>query len=222
MASHSKLSAEDLHMLPFTGSADDIQPSPIRDEVAKKFTGKSEEEPSCGGIICRTDNHHVGMIPNKVTIYTIFKGNPDYKLAILTFFSEWDKLGPIEKRKLRGKTLQLSLSIELQYLNESINHNAGVGVYGMLNGGSKRRTTPLYNISHPLPKNEVWKLVNLHGGFGKKEKQYTQGWTLMNEPLWNLYQKAIICYEEYRSRTNSAFLRKVGTSIEAEGCLLEL
>ncbi|KAJ8753320.1 hypothetical protein K2173_019719 [Erythroxylum novogranatense] len=278
MASHSKLSAEELHILPVTGSTDDIQPSPIHDEEKQSHTQTSVNIGSCEqneaeGHCSKQLNflrfevsqytgriHLYSCIPGvnlrpqplfenfqpeelellcshtgndtKEAVYTIFKGNPDFRLALLTFVSEWDKLRPIEKRKLRGKTLQLPLSIELRYLNESMNHNAE----GMLNGGSKRRTTPLYNISHPLPENAVWKLVNLRGGFGKKEKQYTQGWTLMNEPLCKLCQKAIMsgnaktpeyfedlfcglsCYEEYRSRTSSAFLRKELFQIEHGIC----
>lgn len=59
---------------------------------------------------------------------------------------------------------------------------------GLLKGGSKRRATPIIEISKPLPSNAVWKKVHLLTGSGKKEKEYTQGWTLTDEPLCKLCQ----------------------------------
>lgn len=58
---------------------------------------------------------------------------------------------------------------------------------GLLKGGSKKRGTSLDDISHPLPSNAVWKNVSLF--HGKKERQYLQGWTHINEPLCKLCQK---------------------------------
>uniref|UniRef100_A0A6N2LX81 Uncharacterized protein n=1 Tax=Salix viminalis TaxID=40686 RepID=A0A6N2LX81_SALVM len=46
---------------------------------------------------------------------------------------------------------------------------------GLLKGGSKRRCTPLGEISHPLPSNAILKKVHLSSSYGQKEKQYTQG-----------------------------------------------
>ncbi|KAJ4841441.1 hypothetical protein Tsubulata_009085 [Turnera subulata] len=148
--------------------------------------------------------------------------NPAYRAALLAFLHEWNSLRPVDKRKLREKTLQLPLSVELCCLNESVNHNSR----GVLKNGSKRRTTPLYEISHPLPSNAVLKMVHLSFGHGKKEKQFAQGWTLLDEPLCKLCQTpcmgknakmpeyfedlfcSLDCYEEYRIRTSSRFLRQ--------------
>lgn len=54
------------------------------------------------------------------------KVNPAYRHALLAFINEWNKLRPIERRKLVGKSLQLPLDIELSYLNENINHSTEV------------------------------------------------------------------------------------------------
>ncbi|XP_023516624.1 DNA annealing helicase and endonuclease ZRANB3 [Cucurbita pepo subsp. pepo] len=145
-----------------------------------------------------------------------------YKLALQEFLSEWRKLRPIEQRKLYGKPLQLPLDIELCYLKESINHNAD----GVLKGKSLRRTTPIDDISRPLPSSAVWKLVQLCCGSGKRKKEYSQGWTLTDEPLCKLCQTPcqginaktpeyfedlfcnLGCYEEYRVRISSTSLRR--------------
>ncbi|KAE8731957.1 hypothetical protein F3Y22_tig00002338pilonHSYRG00223 [Hibiscus syriacus] len=159
---------------------------------------------------------------NKDTVCKYFKVNPAYRHALLAFIDEWNKLRPIEQRKLRGKPLQLPLSVELCYLKESINHNSG----GLLKGRSKRRTTPFCELNVSLPPNAVWKQVHLRRSCNKKEKEYTQGWTLTDEPLCKLCQKQceginakipqyfedlfcnIGCYEEYRLRTSNRFLRE--------------
>ncbi|KAG8652420.1 hypothetical protein MANES_06G087800v8 [Manihot esculenta] len=161
------------------------------------------------------------------------KVNPAYRHALLAFINEWNKLRPIERRKLVGKSLQLPLDIELSYLNENINHSTE----GLLKGGSKRRMTPWHEISYPLPSNADWKKVNLSGSYGKKEKQYTQGWTLMDEPLCKLCQTPckginaktpeffedlfcnLSCYEEYRVRTSSRSLRQELFQIEHGVCM---
>ncbi|KAL5544566.1 hypothetical protein UlMin_008350 [Ulmus minor] len=148
--------------------------------------------------------------------------NPAFRNAILAFSKEWNSLRPIEQKKLLGKPLQLPLTVELCYLNEGINHNNG----GLLKVGSKRRHTPLYEISKPLPSNAVWKKVRLRTGCGKKEKEYSQGWTMTDEPLCKLCQTPckssnsrtpeffedlfcnLECYEEYRLRTSNRFLRQ--------------
>ena len=49
--------------------------------------------------------------------------------------------------------------------------------------------TPLVEISHPLPSDAVWRKVCLQSGHGKKEKEYTQGWSMTDEPLCKLCQK---------------------------------
>ncbi|KAF2312835.1 hypothetical protein GH714_040885 [Hevea brasiliensis] len=170
---------------------------------------------------------------NKEITSRSFNGNPAYRRALLAFINEWNKLRPIERRKLVGKTLQVPLSIELCYLNENINHSTE----GLLKGGSKRRMTPWDEISYPLPSNAVWKKVNLSGSYGKKEKQYTQGWTLMDEPLCKLCQTPckgnnaktpeffedlfcnLSCYEEYRVRTSSRSLRQELFQIEHGVCM---
>lgn len=49
-----------------------------------------------------------------------------YMEALMSFINEWKELRPIEKRRLINKPLQLPLSCELCYLNESLNHETGV------------------------------------------------------------------------------------------------
>lgn len=152
---------------------------------------------------------------SKETVSKYFKDNPAYRHALWAFIDEWNNLRPIEQRKLRGKPLQLPLSVELCYLKESINHNTGVCLnefhstlgyllyftmdnsrccffillQGLLKGGSKRRTTSFCEINVSLPPNAVWKKVHLQRSYSKKEKEYTQGWTLTGEPLCKLCQK---------------------------------
>ncbi|CAN1795740.1 DNA annealing helicase and endonuclease ZRANB3 [Linum perenne] len=122
---------------------------------------------------------------------TSSSGSPDYRQAVRVFIDEWNKLRPIEKRKLVEKTLQLPLAVELCYLNETLNHNQ----MGLLKGQSKRRKTPVLEISHPLPPDASWKIVHLSRGPAKKERTYTQGWSLSNEPLCKLCQSP--CKKEY-------------------------
>ncbi|KAJ6422346.1 hypothetical protein OIU84_027328 [Salix udensis] len=171
---------------------------------------------------------------SKETDFKFLKQNPVSRHALLSFIKEWNALRPIERRKLCGKTLQLTLHVELCYLNESTNHRIG----GLLKGGSKRRCTPLGEISHPLPSNAILKKVHLSSSYGQKEKQYTQGWTLMDEPLCKLCQMPckgsdaktpryfedlfcdLICCEEYRIRTSSRSLRQELFQIEHGVCTI--
>ncbi|CAA0825820.1 SNF2 domain-containing protein / helicase domain-containing protein / HNH endonuclease domain-containing protein, partial [Striga hermonthica] len=152
--------------------------------------------------------------------------------ALMDFIKEWKELRPIEKKKLMNKPLQLPLSYELCYLNESSTHD----VEGLLRGGSKRRKTPVAEISCPLPSNASWRKVSLNSDHGQKEKLYTQGWTDVNEPLCKLCQTPcrginatvpqyfedlfcnLQCFEEYRSRTSSRFLRQELFKIEHGIC----
>ncbi|XP_054821419.1 uncharacterized protein LOC129320183 isoform X2 [Prosopis cineraria] len=160
------------------------------------------------------------------------RGSPAFTNALLEFSNEWKKLRPIEQKKLLGKPLQLPLAVELCYLSETSSHNKK----GLLNGGSKRRMTPLMEISHPLPSDAVWRKIYLRSGNGKKEKEYTQAWTLTDEPLCKLCQKTcmgnnaktpeyfedlfcnLVCYEEYRMRTSNKFLRQELFEVEHGVC----
>ncbi|GMQ10847.1 hypothetical protein CsSME_00053692 [Camellia sinensis var. sinensis] len=169
---------------------------------------------------------------NNKTPHITIRDNPAYRHALLAFINEWKNLRPIQRNRLLVKPLQLPLSIELCYLKESLNHDSG----GLLRGKSKRRTTPLNEITHLLPSNAVWKKVHLRGGCDKKEKEYTQGWTVTGEPLCKLCQIPcksknaktpdyledlfcnLICYEEYRLRTSQRFLRQELFQIEQGIC----
>ncbi|XP_021860897.1 uncharacterized protein [Spinacia oleracea] len=159
------------------------------------------------------------------------KENPTCQLAIVSFINEWKNLKLIEKRKLLGRPLQLPLAIELLRLSESNNHDSN----GLLKGGSKRRHTPLCEISFPLRSNAVVKEVSLCDDRGNK-KLYIQYWTLMDEPLCKLCQNPCqdinakkpkgfsdlycsnACYEEYRLRTSGRFLRQELFEIEHGIC----
>ncbi|XP_058070254.1 uncharacterized protein LOC131219229 isoform X2 [Magnolia sinica] len=176
-------------------------------------------------VFCATDM-------NKETAPKLMKENPGCRDVCMAFIREWNDLRPIERNKLQGKPLQLPLSLELYYLKENINH----GCEGLLKGGSKRRVTPLSDISCPLPLNAVWKKISLHSGCAKKEKEYTQGWTMSDEPLCKLCQKPcngklakspeffedlfcdLSCFEEYRIRTSQRSLRAALFQIEHGVC----
>ncbi|XP_034673278.1 DNA annealing helicase and endonuclease ZRANB3 isoform X2 [Vitis riparia] len=173
-----------------------------------------------------------GVDNSKKTTLIPVKDNPAYRDVLLAFVKEWNNLRPIEQKKLLQKPLQLPLTVELCYLSEGINHSSG----GLLKRGSKRRTTPLGDISYPLPSNAVWKKVYLCSGYGKRVKEYTQGWTLMDEPLCKLCQTpcknsnaktpdffedlfcSLGCYEEYRIRTSNRSLRQELFQIEHGIC----
>ncbi|KAF9593056.1 hypothetical protein IFM89_020063 [Coptis chinensis] len=168
----------------------------------------------------------------------LLKENPAYKNVLWTFIKEWNNLRPIEQKKLFGKPLRCPLSLELCFLKESISHCSG----GLLKGGSKRRMTPLSEISHPLPENAVWKKISLCISYRKKEIEYVQGWSITGEPLCKLCQKPckgkfarspeifehlfcqFSCAEGYRVRTSQRFLREELFKIEhgvCRGCGLD-
>lgn len=164
--------------------------------------------------------------------HNCIKDNPEFRNALLAFINEWKHLRPIEQKKLLGKPLQLPLTVELCCLSENTHHTKE----GLLKCGSKRRKTPLFEISHPLPPNAIWKRVSLCSFNGKKAKEYSQGWTLMAEPLCKLCQNPcqnnnattpyfledlfcnLSCYEEYRARTSARFLRDELFQIEHGVC----
>ncbi|KAL8141906.1 hypothetical protein V2J09_014938 [Rumex salicifolius] len=159
------------------------------------------------------------------------KQNPACRDALRVFIDEWNNLRRVDKRKLFGKPLQLPLSLELSYLCETANHDDK----GLLKGGSKRRNTPLCEISLPLPPDAVWKQVSLVGN-RKKDKVYLQAWSTMDEPLCKLCQNPcmsssakkpeffedlfcnLTCSEEYRSRISNKFLRHELFKIEHGIC----
>ncbi|XP_075492000.1 LOW QUALITY PROTEIN: uncharacterized protein LOC142530108 [Primulina tabacum] len=224
------------------GADSSIQSTALRFEVSK-YTGRIHLYSCITGadsrprpifenfrpeeVECRPLANDVDKISDKsIKDYSLYRG------ALLEFINEWKKLRPIEKKKLIGKPLQLPLSCELCYLNESINHNDE----GLLRGGSRRRKTPMDEISHSLPSNASRRKVNLSSGNGQKEQLYTQGWSNMDEPLCKLcqtpcknkYSKSpqffedlfcnLNCFEEYRSRTSSRFLREGLFQIENGMC----
>ncbi|WOK92310.1 DNA annealing helicase and endonuclease ZRANB3 isoform X2 [Canna indica] len=161
------------------------------------------------------------------------KRNPAYWNIFEKFFEEWNSLRPIERNKLLGKPVQLPLIAELCYLKESNNH----GREGLLRGGSKRRITPLSDISRPLPENSVWKKITLRCG-SAMEREYTQAWTTDDLPLCKLCQEPcngklakapeyfedlfcnLSCFQEYRIRTSQRALREALFQIEHGVCTL--
>lgn len=162
----------------------------------------------------------------------LVKENPAYYNSFSLFIKEWNDLRPIERKKLLGKPLQLPLNLELCYLKETINHGCG----GLLKGGSKRRVTPLCEISNPLPPNALWKTIFLRSSSAKKEKEYSQAWNDLDEPLCKLCQTPckgklakepeffedlfcdLSCFEEYRIRTSQRSLRVALFQIEHGVC----
>ncbi|KAG0478250.1 hypothetical protein HPP92_012969 [Vanilla planifolia] len=167
------------------------------------------------------------------SVSQLVKENPRYFNIFQTFIKEWNSLRPIERCKLLGKPLQLPLSIELCYLKEATNH----GSSGLLKGGSKRRVTPLSEISHTLPENAVWKKVVLHG-CSLKGKEYAQAFSVSGIPLCKLCHVPcngklstvpeffedlfcnIGCFQEFRIRTSQKALRKELFGIEHGVCVM--
>ncbi|XP_020593583.1 DNA annealing helicase and endonuclease ZRANB3 isoform X2 [Phalaenopsis equestris] len=163
----------------------------------------------------------------------LLKENPAYCNIFQTFIKEWSNLRPIERHKLLGKPLQLPLSLELCYLKETSNH----GSNGLLKGGSKRRVTPLSEISCHLPENACWKKVVLYSG-SAKEKEYTQAWSSNGEPLCKFCHSIcneklstapeffedlfcnMSCFQEYRVRTSQKALREALFQIEHGVCTI--
>ncbi|KAJ0973831.1 hypothetical protein J5N97_015796 [Dioscorea zingiberensis] len=169
---------------------------------------------------------------NKETAPQLLQDNPSFYKVFQAFVKEWNKLRPIERNQLHGKPLQLPLSLELCYLKDTINHGRG----GLLKGGSKRRVTPLSDISRPLPENALWKMVALSSGHAK-DKEYLQAWTINGEPLCKLCQAPcrgklakvpeyfedlfcnLGCFQEYRIRTSQKALREALFHIEHGICV---
>lgn len=63
---------------------------------------------------------------SKKIAYKCIKDDPRYRHVLVEFIKEWNKLRPIEQKKLVAKPLQLPLSVELCCLKESLNHGVGV------------------------------------------------------------------------------------------------
>ncbi|KAI3976769.1 hypothetical protein MKX01_008627 [Papaver californicum] len=137
---------------------------------------------------------------NKKTDGEFMMENEACQNILQEFMKEWNGLRPIDQKKLLGKPLQLPLTSELWYLKESINH----GSEGLLKGGSKQRTTPLSEISQPLPANASWKKVSLCSG-RKKERDGKLSKT--PEYFEDLFCK-MACFQEYRVRTSRGSLRE--------------
>ncbi|VFQ74958.1 unnamed protein product [Cuscuta campestris] len=170
-------------------------------------------------------------VDNEEKNYKCIKDDPAYNHVLKSFVDEWNSLRPIKQRKLMGKPLQLPLSTELCCLNDNIDYDDE----GLLKARSKKRTTPLNEISHPLPSNATWKSVRL-GSRNKKERIFTQGWSNKDEPLCKLCQSvckkscakapeyfedlfcSLDCHEEYRLRTSRRYMRERLFEIEHGIC----
>ncbi|CAH9120943.1 unnamed protein product [Cuscuta epithymum] len=170
-------------------------------------------------------------VDSEEKVYKCIKDDPAYYHVLKSFVDEWNSLRPIQQRKLMGKPLQLPLSTELFCLIENNNYDNE----GLLKGRSKKRTTPLNEISHLLPSNATWKSVRL-GGSNKKERVFTQGWSNKDEPLCKLCQSVckksnakvpeyfedlfccLDCHEEYRLRTSCRYIRERLFQIEHGIC----
>ncbi|KAF0907158.1 hypothetical protein E2562_015680 [Oryza meyeriana var. granulata] len=192
----------------------DSRPRPL----FENFLPEEVESPLCSDNATKASNR-------------LLKRDPAFCNTFKAFVKEWLALRPIEQKRLLGKPLQLPLSLELCYLKDSSNHSTK----GLLKGGSKRRVTPLCDVSNPLPENAEWRKVVLHNGT-TKEKVYTQGWTVHDEPLCKLCQGpcngklakspeyfedlfcGLTCFEVYRSRTSNRFLRHELSQIEHGIC----
>ncbi|XP_059303669.1 uncharacterized protein LOC132055726 isoform X3 [Lycium ferocissimum] len=123
--------------------------------------------------------------------------------------------GASPELEVNGDILVTSCSIQVESLRFE----------GLLRGRSRRRTTPLHEISYPLPPNAVWRKIHLCNGKGKQEKIYMQGWSDKDEPLCKLCQTpcrnrnaktpdyfedlfcSLNCSEEYHLRTNNRSIR---------------
>ncbi|KAH6801112.1 SNF2 domain-containing protein / helicase domain-containing protein / HNH endonuclease domain-containing protein [Perilla frutescens var. hirtella] len=220
----------------------DVQPTTLRFEVSQ-HTGRIHLYSCTSGTNCRPSPLFKSFRQEEVECRSLaeeheksngqlVEDNSLYMEALMSFIHEWKELRPIERRRLINKPLQLPLSCELCYLNESLNYETG----GLLRGGSSRRKTPLTEICNSLPSNAAWRTVSLCGGHDQKKKIYTQAWSDMDEPLCKLCQTpckgndakvpqffedlfcSLNCFEEYRSRTGNRFLREGLFQIERGIC----
>ncbi|EEC82393.1 hypothetical protein OsI_26740 [Oryza sativa Indica Group] len=192
----------------------DSRPRPL----FENFLPEEVESPLCSDNTMKTSNR-------------LLKRDPAFCNTFKAFVKEWLALRPIEQKRLLGKPLQLPLSLELCYLKDTNNHSTK----GLLKGGSKRRVTPWCDISNPLPENAEWRKVVLHNGTSR-EREYTQGWTVHDEPLCKLCQGpcngrlakspeyfedlfcGLPCFEVFRSRTSGWFARQALFEIEHGIC----
>ncbi|XP_015071058.1 DNA annealing helicase and endonuclease ZRANB3 [Solanum pennellii] len=220
-----------------------IQVESLRFEVSQ-YTGRIHLYSCIPGIDSRPKPLFKNFRPEEVslqlpppkevekTAYNNINEDMSCQYALAEFLKQWSKLSAVERRKLIGKPLQLPLCVELSYLNENLNHDNG----GLLKGRSKRRTTPLDELSYPLPPNAVWRKIHLCNGKRKQEKMYTQGWSDKDEPLCKLCQTpcrnanaktpdyfedlfcSLNCCEEYHLRTNNRSIRNALFKIERGIC----
>ncbi|CAD6340652.1 unnamed protein product [Miscanthus lutarioriparius] len=218
-----------------------IQVESLRFEVSR-HTGRihlyscvpghdSRPKPLCENFLPEELNSPLCSPSDVKTRTLLLKKIPAFCNVFKAFIKEWLALRPIDQNKLLGKPLQLPLSLELCFLKDSINHSTE----GILKGGSKRRAAPLNGVSNPLPENAEWRQVVLRNGTCK-ERQYTQGWTIDDEPLCKLCQGlcngrlakspeyfedlfcGLACFQEYRLRTSGRALRQALFQIERGKC----
>ncbi|CAD6344033.1 unnamed protein product [Miscanthus lutarioriparius] len=218
-----------------------IQVESLRFEVSR-HTGRihlyscvpghdSRPKPLCENFLPEELNSPLCSPSDVKTRTLLLKKIPAFCNVFKAFIKEWMALRPIDQNKLLGKPLQLPLSLELCFLKDSINHS----LEGILKGGSKRRAAPLNGVSNPLPENAEWRQVVLRNGTCK-ERQYTQDWTIDDEPLCKLCQGlcngrlakspeyfedlfcGLACFQEYRLRTSGRALRQALFQIERGKC----
>ncbi|ONM59413.1 uncharacterized protein [Zea mays] len=218
-----------------------IQVESLRFEVSR-HTGRihlyscvpghdSRPKPLCENFLPEELNSPLCSPSDVKTRTLLLKKIPSFCNVFNAFIKEWLALRPIDQNKLLGKPLQLPLNLELCFLKDSINHSTE----GILKGGSKRRAASLNDVSNPLPENAEWRQVVLRNGTCK-ERQYTQGWTIDDEPLCKLCQGlcngrlakspeyfedlfcSLACFQEYRLRTSGRALRQALFQIERGKC----
>nr|CAB3458512.1 unnamed protein product [Digitaria exilis] len=85
---------------------------------------------------------------------------------------------------------------------------------GLLKGGSKRRATPLNDVSNPLPENAEWRQVVLCNGTTKER----HGKLAKSPEYFEDLFCGLACFQEYRLRTSGRALRQALFQIERGKC----
>ncbi|MCO5601803.1 hypothetical protein L7F22_055928 [Adiantum nelumboides] len=157
-----------------------------------------------------------------------FDKSPSNLKCATDFLQQWNSLRPVDQNSLLGRPLQLPLAFELE-CNKADN--------GLVKGGSKRRVTPISEISVNMPEDAILRkiILNRHSF---KDKHAQQAWSSNDEPLCKLCYSPCLtinakspeyfedlfcrqeCYEQFRIKTSQGYIRQELFALEKGVCAL--
>ncbi|MCO5571485.1 hypothetical protein L7F22_025225 [Adiantum nelumboides] len=144
------------------------------------------------------------------------------------FLQQWNSLRPVDQKSLLGRPLQLPLPFELD-CNKADN--------GLVKGGSKRRVTPISELSANMPEDAILRKIVLDR-HSFKDRHIQQAWSSNDEPLCKLCYNPCLttnakspeyfedlfcrqeCYEQFRIKTSQAYIRQELFALEKGVCAL--